>query len=43
LLFQPGLTPGGFHVFMGTTFTPEAKRVFRQIAPNLGPAPTSAE
>lgn len=29
-------TPGGFHVFMGATFTPEAKRVFRQIAEDLG-------
>ncbi len=29
-------TPGGFHVFMGATFTPEAKRVFRQIAQTLG-------
>jgi hypothetical protein len=27
---------GGFHVFMGATFTPGAKRVFRQIAENPG-------
>jgi epsilon-lactone hydrolase len=30
-------TPGGFHVFMGATFTPEARWVFQQIAGNLGP------
>ena len=29
-------TPGGFHVFMGATFTPEARQVYRQIARNLG-------
>jgi epsilon-lactone hydrolase len=28
-------TPGGFHVFMGATFTPEAKRVYRQLAIDL--------
>nr|WP_315479426.1 alpha/beta hydrolase [uncultured Rhodoferax sp.] len=28
-------TPGGFHVFMGATFTPEAQRVFQQIALDL--------
>jgi epsilon-lactone hydrolase len=27
---------GGFHVFMGDTFTPEAHAVFRRIAENLG-------
>jgi epsilon-lactone hydrolase len=32
-------TPGGFHVFMGATFTPEAKRVFRQVRETLGPGP----
>lgn len=31
-------TPGGIHVFMGATFTPEAKEVFRQIHDALGPA-----
>jgi monoterpene epsilon-lactone hydrolase len=31
-------TNGGFHVFMGATFTPEAKRVFWQVAENLGSA-----
>jgi hypothetical protein len=29
-------TEGGFHVFMLATFMPEAKRVFRQIAQDLG-------
>lgn len=28
-------TSGGVRVFMGATFTPEAKRVFREIAENL--------
>jgi epsilon-lactone hydrolase len=28
-------TPGGFHVFMMATFTPEAKEVFRQVALEL--------
>ncbi len=28
-------TLGGFHVFMGATFTPEAKEVYRQIAESL--------
>ncbi|MBM7117420.1 alpha/beta hydrolase [Archangium primigenium] len=32
-------TPGGFHVFMGATFTPEAHTVFRRIAERLGQAP----
>jgi epsilon-lactone hydrolase len=35
-------TPAGFHAFMGAAFTPEAKRVFRQIAENLGLAPAGA-
>ncbi len=30
-------TPGGFHVFMGATFTPEAKRVFAEIRGTLTP------
>jgi acetyl esterase/lipase len=29
-------TPGGFHVFMGATFTPEARAVFRRIGESLG-------
>jgi acetyl esterase/lipase len=29
-------TPEGFHVFMGATFTREAKRVFEQVASGLG-------
>jgi epsilon-lactone hydrolase len=31
-------TPGGIHVFMGATFTPEARNVFRHIRESLGPA-----
>jgi hypothetical protein len=29
-------TSGCFHVFMGATFMPEARRVFRQVAEDLG-------
>jgi monoterpene epsilon-lactone hydrolase len=29
------LTEGGFHVFMGATFTPEARRVYQRIAGQL--------
>lgn len=33
------VTEAGFHVFMGATFTPEARRVFSRIASDLGVAP----
>jgi monoterpene epsilon-lactone hydrolase len=29
-------TEGGFHVFMGATYTPEARRVYAQVAEGLG-------
>lgn len=29
-------TPGGFHVFMGAPFLPEAREVYRRIAEHLG-------
>lgn len=29
-------TRGGFHVFMGATYTPEARRVYAQVAEGLG-------